>query len=296
MTHALSDENRARLAGKTVVASVSGGKDSAAMSLWLTEQGVEHRRVFADTGWEHEDTYTYLRGPLTLQLGPIEEVRAKQNFEEMARSKAMMPSRIKRWCTRGLKVEPLFAYMNALAEAGHDLVNAIGIRAAESQARGKLPEWEETEGLDGEVWRPLLAWTEEEVIALHKRHGLPPNPLYLRGAKRVGCWPCIFASKDEIRLVAETDPARIDRIRALEAEITQGRDERRARQGLEPLQSAGFFQSMRPDATGRYPTLPIDKVVAWSKTTRGGKQLALFGPPADDGCMRWGMCETEASQ
>ena len=58
---ALSPEQRERLAGRLVVASVSGGKDSAALSLWLTENGVEHRRVFADTGWEHASTYEYLR-------------------------------------------------------------------------------------------------------------------------------------------------------------------------------------------------------------------------------------------
>lgn len=35
---------------------ISGGKDSAALSLWLTENGIEHRRVFANTGWEHDLT------------------------------------------------------------------------------------------------------------------------------------------------------------------------------------------------------------------------------------------------
>ena len=44
-------------AGVTVVASVSGGKDSAALSLWLTEQGIEHRRVFAVSGWEADEPY-----------------------------------------------------------------------------------------------------------------------------------------------------------------------------------------------------------------------------------------------
>lgn len=46
----LSDETMTRLAGHQVCAAVSGGKDSTAMSLWLTEQGIEHLRVFADTG------------------------------------------------------------------------------------------------------------------------------------------------------------------------------------------------------------------------------------------------------
>lgn len=40
------------------VVSVSGGKDSTAACLALTEAGIEHRRVFADTGrwgvtWQH---------------------------------------------------------------------------------------------------------------------------------------------------------------------------------------------------------------------------------------------------
>lgn len=35
-----------------IVASVSGGKDSTAMCLWLQEQGLEFTPVFLDTGWE----------------------------------------------------------------------------------------------------------------------------------------------------------------------------------------------------------------------------------------------------
>ena len=94
-------------------------------------------------------------------------------------------------------------------------------------------EWEQADGFDCETWRPLLAWTLDDVIAIHRRHGLAPNPLYLAGASRVGCWPCIYARKDEIRHVADTDPARIDLIRSLEAELSasaskRGTDARRA--------------------------------------------------------------------
>ena len=39
---------------------------------------------------------------------------------------------------------------------------------------------------------------------------------------------------------------------------------------------------------------PIDRVVEWSRTTRGGKkedkQIELFAG-MNDGCMRWGLCE-----
>lgn len=45
-----------KLAGRIVIASISGGKDSAAMALWLIENEIPHERVFCDTGWEHQTT------------------------------------------------------------------------------------------------------------------------------------------------------------------------------------------------------------------------------------------------
>jgi 3'-phosphoadenosine 5'-phosphosulfate sulfotransferase (PAPS reductase)/FAD synthetase len=183
MTTALME----KLAGREVVASISGGKDSAAMSLWLIEQGIGHRRVFLDTGWEHPDTYEYLRGPLSDALGPIEEVRGPETFEELVIRKGMFPATTKRFCTQELKIKPIRDYLARLLDDGIDLVNAVGVRRAESRARSQVVEWEWSDFHDCEIWRPLFDWTEADVIYMHQRHGLAPNPLYLRGATRVGC-------------------------------------------------------------------------------------------------------------
>jgi 3'-phosphoadenosine 5'-phosphosulfate sulfotransferase (PAPS reductase)/FAD synthetase len=121
-----------RIGSRTVVASVSGGKDSAAMCLYFRELGLEHRRVFADTGWENAKTYDYLRGELTRVLGPIDEISAGITLPDLVRKKGMFPSRTKRFCTSELKVKPLAKYIRALDD---DCINAVGIRAAESQAR-----------------------------------------------------------------------------------------------------------------------------------------------------------------
>ena len=283
-----------RLNGRKVIASVSGGKDSAAMSLYLTELEIEHDRVFCDTGWEHDLTYEYLRGPLQAKLGPIIEIQPPKKMEELVLHKMMFPSRMQRYCTQMLKTQPLAKYINAQMEAGAEVVNSVGVRAAESEARSKMPEWEWQDGFDCEVWRPLLRWTEQEVIDIHKRHELVPNPLYLKGANRVGCWPCILSRKEEIRLVADTDPARIDRMRELERLVTIGQKDRAASKGETLANNPGWFQAK---TGGGGQCWPIDEVVKWSRTSSGGKQYELFSADAkDQGCMRWGLCETNTDK
>lgn len=68
-----------------------------------------------------------------------------------------------------------------------------------------MPEWERSSTFDCEVWRPILSWTEQQVVDIHRRHGLPPHPLYLLGAERVGCWPCIYVRKAEMCLIVEKE-------------------------------------------------------------------------------------------
>lgn len=292
----------ARINGRRIVASVSGGKDSAAMSLYLHELGIEHDRVFLDTAWESSITYEYLRGELQRVLGPITWIRGPQTMEELIRHKGMFPSRRIRYCTQLLKVFPMAHYLRERLSAGEDVVNAVGIRAAESIARSQLSEWEWQEAFDAEVWRPILRWTEQEVIAIHHRHGLRPNPLYLLGASRVGCWPCIFARKSEIRLVADTDPERIVRLRVLEDEIGVTARARAARDGRELTNSPTWFQNpvSRPGPDGHRDgsCWPIDRVVEWSRSAVRGPLMSqdefLFAAHLD-GCMRWGLCDTGAS-
>jgi len=285
MSFDIAAEDLEKLEGCRVVASVSGGKDSAALSLWLTEQGIDHDRVFADTGWEHPDTYAYLRGPLTEKLGPITEVQSKLGgMVEWVRHKGIFPSRIRRWCTEKLKLEPIRAHLAAL---DFDCISAVGVRGGESKARSRMSRWEYGEYLDADVWRPLILWTEQDVIKMHQRHNLPPNPLYLKyNVGRVGCWPCIHSRKAEIRKVAAATPERIDLIRALEGEVRSAIETKATARG-EKFDGNGYTFFKRGGGTG---TVAIDEVVAWSRTAHGGRQLTLLDTEPD-GCVRWGMCE-----
>lgn len=158
-----------------------------------------------------------------------------------------------------------------------------------------MAEFERDDSRDLYVWRPLLLWTVAEVLAIHHRHGVPVNPLYKRGHGRVGCWPCIYSSKEEVRLWAKHDPARVAEVAALELECETLRAERNAETpGRYKHSVASFFQSREATkVAGKRVYLPVhvDRVVEWSQTSHGGKQMQLIREESDGGCFRWGLCE-----
>lgn len=329
------------LSQAVVVASVSGGKDSTAMCLHLREIGVDYTPVYIDTGWENAETYRYLRDELPRYVGEITwlrlDVELPDDLEALARvyearlghdsamvrmclRKGMFPAGTIRWCTQELKVRPMGRFLDGLDA---EPVNAVGIRAEESRARSCMPEWEEVDGnlLRATVWRPIIGWTADDVVAIHQRHGVVPNRSYFQGASRVGCWPCIRSNKAEIRLLADVDPARVDLLRDLEADIARLAEARHLARGTtleaEGHHAPSWFQTRDdprkvtrcPDCEGKgcqacdgkgrrrvklhdASCWPIDRVVEWSRTADGGRTMELFGArPAEFGCMRWGMCD-----
>ena len=307
---------------RVVIASISGGKDSTAMCLHFIEKGIPFTPVFLDTGWENAATYTYLREVLPGIVGEITWLRPAISFpdgderEAIAQAfearlghhsamirlilkKGMFASKRRRFCTQGLKAEVIRDYLKGQAD---EPINAVGIRAAESRARSKMPEWEHTSDYDCDTWRPLISWSEQDVIDIHTRHGVVPNPNYLDGAARVGCWPCVFARKSEIRHIAASDPGRIQLIEDLEAVMLRLATQRYTNRGesLAKLdaQPPSWFQDPMPqrqaDGSRKGSPWPIRRVVEWSRTKdRNGRQFELFAPSEGDaGCMRWGLCDT----
>jgi 3'-phosphoadenosine 5'-phosphosulfate sulfotransferase (PAPS reductase)/FAD synthetase len=291
------EATKERIGSASVICSISGGKDSAAMALALLEADIPFRAVFMDTGWEHDETYSYLE-TLETRIGRIERLEADIPIKDDMRpyveeleamlgrrsamirlifKKKMTPQRQARYCTGALKLAPIVGFLTGLED---EAINAVGIRRDESATRREMEAWEWFEKGDCYTWRPIIDWSYDDVIEIHRRHNLEPNPLYLRGpgVNRVGCWPCIYARKAEIRNIADNDPDRIRVLERLEAILTEITGSPRA-----------WFTPRGPNS------LPfgIEKVVQWSRTSRGGRQFELFdASERERGCLRWGMCDT----
>ena len=213
-------------------------------------------------------------------------------FLDLCLLRGGFPSSQRRYCTEHLKVVPIKdGVYRPLWDSGFTPRSWQGLRREESRARSNLDHvvpWSYREKDPATVtYRPLLAWTLDDVWEMHRRHGLKPNPLYLQGFTRVGCGPCIFSRKSEIRLLASLYPEAIDRIREWEhlAGMVGKRD---------PSVATFFAGSDLPGNTGPITaqTHGIDVKVKWSKTSRGGRQYNLFEESEVlAGCSLLGLCE-----
>jgi len=283
----------------------SGGKDSSALLLWaIHESGLPReslRCTFCDTSNEDRLTYEHLdllrkrvAEPAGI-IGGIEVLTPERPFFELALWKHRFPSRKAQFCTQHLKLFPTQAWIHKHQNLGFEVVVLNGKRTGESAQRkasmaGK-PEREWSPFWACEEWAPLAAWTIEDVLAIHRRHGIPLNPLYALGAKRVGCFPCINCGKPEIRMVSKIRPEKIDEIEQWEQrfETEYGRPSTffPSKTATRPYRTKTFT-----DKDGKpHHVAPIREIVRWAQTERGGEQMRLDMDEPKACWMNYGACE-----
>ena len=219
----LPEKDIERLKESRVVLSMSGGKDSTACALLLERHGIEFDRVFMDTGWDHPATYKYIKEELEPRFGKVEFLKShrfENGMVDAIRHYGYFPDRNYRYCTGDLKYWVINKFFKSLDE---DAVNVIGIRREESRSRSNALSWDYDETLNVDVFRPIVNHSFDDVIKMHHEGGIAPNPLYLQGFNRVGCFPCIFAKKDEVLKVSNLWKERIGQIADLEKELTERR-------------------------------------------------------------------------
>lgn len=191
-------------------------------------------------------------------------------FLDLCIWKGRFPSRKAQFCTEFLKTRPAVEYQMGLIDSGQ--AEAVwswqGVRLDESASRrnrlqgtGACVRSFDEAGGGLFNHRPILRWTAADAFEAHVIAGLRPNPLYTQGMTRVGCMPCINASKDEVLEISKRFPGHIDRIEMWEARVAM------ASKRME----ASFFPDPNRDA--HLNKRGIRNVVAWSQTQRGGKSV-----------------------
>lgn len=202
-------------------------------------------------------------------------------YLDMCMWKGRFPSSQSQFCTELLKDIPIGIHVVGPMLKDGPVLQWLGMRAEESERRRRQPRFNHHDN-GSMIWRPIQAWTEADVWAMHRKHGIRPNPLYALRARRVGCWPCVNCGKDELRLFADETPDEVLRIE--EWEHLVGLCSKRGQ--------ATFFAPKE-----RGVPISIRQAVEWAKTTHGGKQYGMFfDSQRGGGCTSdLGLCEQGAA-
>jgi len=207
------------------IVSISGGKDSSALAIYLRDRDkwrerlgkpisqktdpVEMEYVFCDTREELKETYDYLN-TLEAYLGKkIVRLYDDRGFDHWLKNReGFLPSPQIRWCTQELKIKPFEKYV------GDDLVHSyIGIRADEDR-KGYLSHKKNIIGVfpfreDGIDRDDVLRILEESGAGI---------PEYYRWRTRSGCYFCFFQRKAEWVGLLETHPDLFEKAKKFEGE------------------------------------------------------------------------------
>ena len=121
------------------VISISGGKDSAALAVYLQDKYPDRKfkYLFFDTQEELQDTYNYLNKIQSILNITIEYKKPSKSFQEiLLENNGYLPSPMERWCTRKMKIETFLDTMKEYKD--YTIYNYVGIRADEDR-KGLVP-------------------------------------------------------------------------------------------------------------------------------------------------------------
>lgn len=190
------------------VLSLSGGKDSAALAIYMRDKVPNMEYVFWDTRKELPDTYEYLERIEDYLGMRVIRFKAELGFDHWYDVYGgMIPSNHRRWCTKMLKLKPFEEFV------GDDpVVNYVGLRADEvrsgyiSHKPNITPVYPFQQ--DG------LKLADIEEILQSSGVGLPPYAKW--GRTRSGCYFCFYQQKIEWVRLKERYPDLYEKAKAYE--------------------------------------------------------------------------------
>src|SRR5580704_8849814 len=107
------------------ILSLSGGKDSAALAIYMRDRLPQVEYIFHDTDKELPETYEYLARLEAILGKKITKTKPGNSFDHwLTVFGGVIPSSHRRWCTKLLKLKPFEEFV------GEDpVINYVALRA-----------------------------------------------------------------------------------------------------------------------------------------------------------------------
>lgn len=228
------------------ILSLSGGKDSTALSIFMRDRVANMEYVFCDTEQELPETYEYL-DRLEVYLGK-EIKRLKHDgkgFEELLQARrGYLPSAQARWCTEYLKIKPFEKYI------GDDFcLSYVGIRADEMHRKGYIST---RPNITAQYPFIEMGINKADVFRILEESGLG-IPKYYEWRSRSGCYFCFFQQRVEWVGLLENHPDLYEKAKKYEKENpdTGERYTWSSRESLNELQAPERIQQIKTDHAQR---------------------------------------------
>lgn len=201
------------------VLGISGGKDSAALAVYMRDNypELDIDYFFTDTGKELPEVYSFL-SKLEGYLGkPILRINPDRDFDFwLMQHNNFLPSAQARWCTIKMKLKPFEDWAGSFLKDGYTVYSYVAIRSDEEFREGyqsrhdnlkiKMPFKEN--GVDRKGVIDILE---------HSGLGLPD---YYKWRSRSGCTFCFFQRKIEWVGLLERHPEAFEEAKGYEKEST----------------------------------------------------------------------------
>ncbi|HBC3979789.1 TPA: phosphoadenosine phosphosulfate reductase family protein [Vibrio vulnificus] len=234
------------------VLGVSGGKDSAALAIYMKQEHPELdiEYFFTDTGKELPEVYEYL-DKLEGFLGkPIHRLNEERGFDFWLEQYGnYLPSPKTRWCTRQLKLLPFKNWVNSMLRDGHIIHSFVAIRADEEHRDGYNSHHENLH-----IHFPFreAGYVKNDIFRLlnESQVGIPK---YYEWRSRSGCTFCFFQQKIEWVRLKERHPEAFEEAKTYEKKAIECNSPFLWSQGesLEDLEKPQRIEQIKSDFEAR---------------------------------------------
>lgn len=228
-----------------IVINSSAGKDSQAMLTDMVrrcdEAGIDRKKLViahADLGeMEWEGTKALAERQAKIYGLRFEAIaRLQGDLLTHIEQRKMWPSSTCRYCTSDHKRGQISKIITMLAKEEKDsrpamimpvrILNCLGIRAEESNARAKKIPFQVNARLTGkgkvkhvDEYYPIFDWTVEQVWSTINESNVEHHRAYDLGMPRLSCIFCVFAPKSALMIAGKHNPELLARYVEVEEKI-----------------------------------------------------------------------------